>query len=634
MKKIILFLFLYCITSLAFSNDNYCKERNCSDIKSLTEALLKDKNVNIKPFLAYPFDYSLSWNVSYDENDNFVKFLEVAMPIAKENPDLAFYIGATLRAHSWKNLIYQTKSEKMRLYRKQIEYFKIALNSEDREIKELTPRILGNIYYFGLLRSKVHIVDQDYPMPKYEVNVDYKKASEYYSMCLPVCEENYIASVVRFDSTKGLDLLESLPSFNNEITSDWESSRKKRRQNSSAEFKFSWLWSIYKYGLFGFSKDQIKSDKYLETLKKEKGARENSLLNLYPPKNAHDVYELSEFFQKIDDLFDRSHSPYLPQNNSVELQLLRQAVSEKHHVAAYMLHSKYKKGNGVMKDFLKAYAYLNIALEYSNISLGERGDSRYSKYFNENAYRKELNKLEEEMTVSHIIYAQQLSNEIITELKNEFIKDTKKSKNTSGTGFYISKNGYMVTNQHVVDSCKAISINRDGKSIPVNLVVEDIRNDIALIKSDDVQNFAYIRDGRGIRQGNQIIAYGYPLSGILSSSAKVTTGMVNALSGLGDDFRYMQISAPVQPGNSGGPLLDEGGNIVGIVTAKINAAEILETTGDIPQNINFALKLSVLKDLLDANEINYETRVSSESRNIADIVDEAKKYTVKVECSK
>jgi len=634
MKKLTLFLFLFCISSLAFSNDNYCKDRNCSDIKSLTEALSKDKNINIKPFLIYPFDFSWSWNIGYDEDDNFVKFLEVAMPIAKENPDLAFYVGATLRAHSWKNLIYQTQSEKMRLYRKQIEYFKIALNSQDREIKELTPKILGNIYYYGLLRSRVDIVDQDYPMPKYEVNVDYKKASEYYSKCLPECEQNYIASVIRFDSEKGLDLLESLPSFNNETTSDWKSSSKKRRQNSSAEFKFNWLWSIYKFGLFGFSKDQIKSDKYLETLQKEKGDRENYLLDIYPPKNTHDVYALSRFFQKTDELHDSSHRPYLPENISVEFQLLRQALSEKHHVSAYMLHSKYNKGDGVMKDFLRAYAYLNIALEYSNISLGENGDFKFSKYLNENAYRKELNNLEKDMSKNHVIYAQQLSREIINELKNEFTEDSQKSNNTVGTGFFISNNGHIVTNQHVVNNCKKITIYRDGKSIAINLVVEDIRNDIALLKSDDVQNFAYIRDGRGIRQGNQIIAYGYPLSGILSSSAKVTTGMVNALSGLGDDFRYMQISAPVQPGNSGGPLLDEGGNVVGIVTAKINAAEILETTGDIPQNINFALKLSVLKDLLDANDINYETRVSSESRNTADIVDEAKKYTVKIECSK
>ena len=95
----------------------------------------------------------------------------------------------------------------------------------------------------------------------------------------------------------------------------------------------------------------------------------------------------------------------------------------------------------------------------------------------------------------------------------------------------------------------------------------------------------------------------------------------------------MQISAPVQPGNSGGPLLDKGGNVVGIVTAKINALEVQKATGDFPQNINFALKSSVVKDLLDANNINYETRETGKKMSTSDIVVEAKKYTVRVQCT-
>ena len=163
--------------------------------------------------------------------------------------------------------------------------------------------------------------------------------------------------------------------------------------------------------------------------------------------------------------------------------------------------------------------------------------------------------------------------------------------------------------------------------------MEDVRNDVALLKGEKNKNIAFIRGGRGIRQGDDIIAYGYPLSGILSSSAKVTTGTVNSLSGLGDDFRYMQVSAPVQPGNSGGPLLDKGGNVVGIVTAKINAMKIQKATGDIPQNINFALKSSIVKDLLDANEIDYETRASRKELSTSDIVAVAKKFTVKIQCT-
>ena len=184
----------------------------------------------------------------------------------------------------------------------------------------------------------------------------------------------------------------------------------------------------------------------------------------------------------------------------------------------------------------------------------------------------------------------------------------------------------------MVNKCSSITIKQNKKDIPASLIVSDVRNDVALLKAGETNSMAYIRGGRGVRQGDSIIAYGYPLSNILSSSAKVTTGMVNSLSGLGDDFRYMQISAPVQPGNSGGPLIDTSGNVVGVVSSKLNAAEIQKTTGDIPQNINFALKSSVIKDLLDANEINYETRPFLQDFSVADIIEDASKYTVQIHC--
>jgi S1-C subfamily serine protease len=92
-----------------------------------------------------------------------------------------------------------------------------------------------------------------------------------------------------------------------------------------------------------------------------------------------------------------------------------------------------------------------------------------------------------------------------------------------------------------------------------------------------------------------LVSLGYPLSGLLSSDANVSVGNVSALAGLRDDSRYLQISAPVQPGNSGGPLLDASGHLVGIVTAKLDAVRLARFTGDIPQNVNFALKTEVAR---------------------------------------
>jgi serine protease Do len=110
-----------------------------------------------------------------------------------------------------------------------------------------------------------------------------------------------------------------------------------------------------------------------------------------------------------------------------------------------------------------------------------------------------------------------------------------------------------------------------------------------------------------VQQGEDIVVYGFPLAGVLSSGGNVVTGNVTALAGLGDDSRFLQISAPVQPGNSGGPLLDRYGDVVGVVVAKLNALKIASATGDIPQNVNFAIKASVAMAFLDAQRVTMST---------------------------
>ena len=94
---------------------------------------------------------------------------------------------------------------------------------------------------------------------------------------------------------------------------------------------------------------------------------------------------------------------------------------------------------------------------------------------------------------------------------------------------------------------------------------------------------------------------------ILADSLNVTRGNVSSLLGLMNDPRYLQISAPVQPGNSGGPLVDLAGRVVGVVTAKLNAVAIADATGDIPQSINFAIRPDTVTTFLDKNGVDYLT---------------------------
>lgn len=111
------------------------------------------------------------------------------------------------------------------------------------------------------------------------------------------------------------------------------------------------------------------------------------------------------------------------------------------------------------------------------------------------------------------------------------------------------------------------------------------------------------RQGRGIRPAASAVVVGYPLRGLLASEANVSTGAVSALAGPGDDRRLIQITAPVQPGNSGGPVLDAAGNVVGVVVAKLDAIKIARSTGDIPQNVNFAVSAGTARAFLDAEGV-------------------------------
>ena len=109
---------------------------------------------------------------------------------------------------------------------------------------------------------------------------------------------------------------------------------------------------------------------------------------------------------------------------------------------------------------------------------------------------------------------------------------------------------------------------------------------------------------------------------------------MSALAGIADDSRYLQISAPVQPGNSGGPLLDASGHLVGIVTAKLNALRVARFTGDIPENVNFALKAEVARTFLDSKGIKYQMARSDKQLSPSDVGDIARPFTVHIECER
>jgi hypothetical protein len=203
-----------------------------------------------------------------------------------------------------------------------------------------------------------------------------------------------------------------------------------------------------------------------------------------------------------------------------------------------------------------------------------------------------------------------------------------------GSGIVIGTHGEILTNAHVVERCAKISVHLSpGISEAAALVARDQGNDLAVIRiNSSPPAIAAFREGRPIRPGDAVVALGYPLSGLLASSVNLSVGNVSALAGLSDDQRFFQISAPVQPGSSGGPLLDASGHLVGIVTAKLNAAQVARMTGDIPQNVNFAIKAEVVRAFLDSKGISYRAAKSDQEMAAADIGDMARPFTAHIRC--
>src|SRR6266404_5221044 len=201
---------------------------------------------------------------------------------------------------------------------------------------------------------------------------------------------------------------------------------------------------------------------------------------------------------------------------------------------------------------------------------------------------------------------------------------------SSGTGFAVGNGNSVLTNFHVVDGCKSVRIANVGAG---QIKLLDRRNDIAVIQPDrPITGPLRFRSADQLKPGEEIIVIGFPLKGLLSSAPTVTTGIVSSLAGLRDDRTRFQISAPVQPGNSGGPVLDRAGNVVGMVVSKLNVLRIARMTGDIPQNVNFAIPASIITSLLDANSSRYQLGSSDAGKSVTEVVSGASPGVVSLEC--
>ena len=202
----------------------------------------------------------------------------------------------------------------------------------------------------------------------------------------------------------------------------------------------------------------------------------------------------------------------------------------------------------------------------------------------------------------------------------------------TGTGFAL-KDNYIVTNYHVVDGAKSISIlgvnGSFNKSYSADVIASDKNNDLAILKVNGVTipsaNIPYSVKTNTAEVGEEVFVLGYPLTSTMGDEIKLTTGVVSSKSGFQGDVSLYQISAPIQPGNSGGPLFDSKGNVIGIVSAKHRGAE----------NVSYAIKASYLRNLMESavpNNILPQTNKIS-AQNLSGKVKAAKIFVYYIVCS-
>ncbi len=169
---------------------------------------------------------------------------------------------------------------------------------------------------------------------------------------------------------------------------------------------------------------------------------------------------------------------------------------------------------------------------------------------------------------------------------------------STGTAFFVSHQGHLVTNHHVIDGARRVQIALDEGLVPALVIGEDRRNDLAVLQVEAIRPVLPVRRHSELSKGEEVFTLGYPLVRFQGREQKATFGRVNALTGAEGDDRYTQIDVPIQPGNSGGPLINRRGEVVGVVTAILSPNAALQERGVLPQNVNYAIKSEFLHELL------------------------------------
>ena len=257
--------------------------------------------------------------------------------------------------------------------------------------------------------------------------------------------------------------------------------------------------------------------------------------------------------------------------------------------AQFNLGICYWKGEGVIEDYAEAYKWFLLA--------GMNGED----------VSKPKMSLQNKLGPDEIREVQRRAKEFVKQqtankenAKKNPSSDIIPTLKATGTAFCIHPEGFFVTAAHVVQGTNSLKIRTEKGIVPARVISSDEGLDIALLKVEG-KGFTTIPlvSSSAVKTGQKVFTIGFPNIEVQGFEPKYTEGVISSLTGVQNNPRFFQISVAVQPGNSGGPLVDEKGRVIGIVNAKLDDIAALVVTGSVPQNVNYAVKSSFVLPLLE-----------------------------------
>jgi S1-C subfamily serine protease len=211
-------------------------------------------------------------------------------------------------------------------------------------------------------------------------------------------------------------------------------------------------------------------------------------------------------------------------------------------------------------------------------------------------------------------------------------RDRSPGARASGSGVAVDHR-HVLSNAHVVEDATAIGIVGDGRSLAAELVFADPRNDLALLRVDQpLPAIARFRPGLDLHLGEEVVALGFPLQGLLGSGPQASAGNIAGLCGVGNDSSVFQFTAPIASGNSGGPIFDLSGHLIGLVSSSLNLDRI-RAAGANAENVNFGIKGAIVRSFLDAFGLTPELATPSPPISRAVMVRQARETIYRIACT-